>query len=180
MQSATLVEGDQRIDVVLKKGETFSGDGVRDATRLRAFYVTPRGPEVVDAVNEEARTNNLPGGFTDQVPQQSVLLTLLGAFLPILLLLGVFWFLMSQAQGGGSRVMSFGKSRAKMVSKEAPKTTFADVAGADEAVEEPAGDQGVPRRAGQVPGGRREDPQGRAALRPARHRQDPAGPCGRG
>ncbi|GAB3677645.1 ATP-dependent zinc metalloprotease FtsH [Angustibacter aerolatus] len=136
VQSATLVEGDQRIDVVLKKGETFSGDGVRDATRLRAFYVTPRGPEVVDAVNEEARTNNLPGGFTDQVPQQSVLLTLLGSFLPILLLLGVFWFLMSQAQGGGSRVMSFGKSRAKMVSKEAPKTTFADVAGADEAVEE--------------------------------------------
>ena len=43
---------------------------------------------------------------------------------------------MSQAQGGGNRVMSFGKSRAKMVSKEAPKITFADVAGVDEAVEE--------------------------------------------
>jgi cell division protease FtsH len=45
----------------------------------------------------------------------------------------VLFFVMSQVQGGGNRVMSFGKSRAKMVSKEAPKVTFADVAGVDEA-----------------------------------------------
>ncbi len=56
--------------------------------------------------------------------------------LPLLLILGLFWFLMGQMQGGGSRVMNFGKSRAKLVSKDMPKVTFADVAGADEAVEE--------------------------------------------
>jgi cell division protease FtsH len=50
--------------------------------------------------------------------------------------LGLFWFLMSQMQGGGSKVMSFGKSKAKLATKDTPKVTFADVAGADEAVEE--------------------------------------------
>ncbi len=53
-----------------------------------------------------------------------------------MLLGGLFFFLMNQMQGGGNRVMSFGKSRAKLVSKDTPKVTFADVAGADEAVEE--------------------------------------------
>ena len=43
---------------------------------------------------------------------------------------------MNQMQGGGSRVMNFGKSKAKLITKDTPKTTFADVAGADEAVEE--------------------------------------------
>jgi cell division protease FtsH len=50
-------------------------------------------------------------------------------------LLILFW-MMNNAQGGGNRVMSFGKSKAKQLSKDMPKTTFADVAGADEAVEE--------------------------------------------
>ena len=57
-------------------------------------------------------------------------------FLPIVLLIGAFFWLMSSMQGGGSRIMQFGKSRAKMQSKDAPKVTFADVAGADEAIEE--------------------------------------------
>ena len=62
--------------------------------------------------------------------------SLLVTVLPLVLVLGLFWFLMSQMQGGGSRVMSFGKSKAKLVTKDMPKVTFADVAGADEAVEE--------------------------------------------
>jgi cell division protease FtsH len=57
-------------------------------------------------------------------------------FLPILLLIGFWIFLMNQMQGGGSKVMSFGKSRAKRMSPDSPKVTFKDVAGADEAVEE--------------------------------------------
>ena len=61
---------------------------------------------------------------------------LIFSFLPIILLLVLFWFFMGQMQGGGSRVMNFGKSRAKLVNKDMPKVTFADVAGADEAVEE--------------------------------------------
>jgi cell division protease FtsH len=56
--------------------------------------------------------------------------------LPILLILGFWFFIMNQMQGGGSKVMSFGKSRAKRVSVDSPKVTFKDVAGADEAVEE--------------------------------------------
>jgi len=53
------------------------------------------------------------------------------------LLFFVFWiFLMNQMQGGGSKVMSFGKSRAKRMSVDQPKITFSDVAGAEEAVEE--------------------------------------------
>ena len=55
---------------------------------------------------------------------------------PFMLLIGVFLFLMNSMQGGGNRVMQFGKAKAKQVSKDQPKVTFADVAGADEAVEE--------------------------------------------
>jgi cell division protease FtsH len=61
---------------------------------------------------------------------------LLGTFLPLALLI-LFWlFIMNQMQGGGSKVMSFGKSRAKRMSPDSPKVTFKDVAGCDEAVEE--------------------------------------------
>ena len=56
--------------------------------------------------------------------------------LPVLLIGGILIWVMNRSQGGGNRVMSFGKSKAKMVSKDQPKTTFADVAGVDEAVEE--------------------------------------------
>ncbi len=56
--------------------------------------------------------------------------------LPFVLFFGFWIFLMNQVQGGGSKVMSFGKSRAKRMSVDSPKVTFKDVAGADEAVEE--------------------------------------------
>ncbi len=61
--------------------------------------------------------------------------TILSSFLPILLLIGVWFFIMQQNQGGGGRVMSFGKSRAKMNTNKV-KVTFEDVAGADEAKQE--------------------------------------------
>jgi cell division protease FtsH len=66
----------------------------------------------------------------------SSLLGLLTYILPFLLFFGFWIFLMNQMQGGGSKVMSFGKSRAKRMSVDAPKITFRDVAGADEAVQE--------------------------------------------
>ena len=68
--------------------------------------------------------------------EQSIWATLLINLLPFVLLIGVFLFVMNSMQGGGSRVMQFGKARAKQVSKDEPKVTFADVAGCDEAVEE--------------------------------------------
>jgi cell division protease FtsH len=64
------------------------------------------------------------------------LITLLVSLLPIALIILLLFFFMNQMQGGGNRIMNFGKSKAKALSKDMPKTTFADVAGADEAVEE--------------------------------------------
>ncbi len=63
-------------------------------------------------------------------------LSLLTYVLPFLIFIGFWIFLMNQVQGGGSKVMSFGKSRAKRMCVDSPKITFRDVAGADEAVEE--------------------------------------------
>ena len=68
--------------------------------------------------------------------QSSFWLSLVLQLLPILLIVGVFLFFLNSMQGGGSRIMQFGKSKAKQVSKDQPKVTFADGAGADEAVEE--------------------------------------------
>ena len=62
--------------------------------------------------------------------------SILTSLLPFVLLIGVWIFLMNKVQGGGSKVMSFGKSRAKRMTPDAPKIGFKDVAGVDEAVEE--------------------------------------------
>ena len=124
---------DNVLTLDLKSGQTFSDPAkkISGATKVRAEFVDARAPELVT----ELKTN-LPDGYDDQVQGDSALWTLFISFFPVLLLVGLFWFLMSQAQGGGSRVMQFGKSRAKLASKDTPKVTFADVAGADEAVEE--------------------------------------------
>jgi cell division protease FtsH len=68
--------------------------------------------------------------------KSSVWVSVLVNFLPILLLFAGFLFILNTMQGGGSRVMQFGKAKARTVSKDQPKVTFADVAGADEAVAE--------------------------------------------
>lgn len=70
-------------------------------------------------------------------PQASSLWwAIIANLLPIVLILGIWMFMLQQMQGGGSKVMSFGKSRAKQMTRDQPKTTFKDVAGLDEAVEE--------------------------------------------
>jgi len=60
----------------------------------------------------------------------------LGTILPYILIFGVFIFILMRLQGGGNRVMSFGKAKAKQVTRDMPKVTFGDVAGVEEAVEE--------------------------------------------
>jgi cell division protease FtsH len=92
-----------------------------------------------------------PDRYTDQVTdlvvkagvhipvdnqKESLWVTLLFNFAPFVLIIAVIAFFMNQAQGGGNRVMSFGKARPKVVNKDTPKVTFADVAGVDEAIEE--------------------------------------------
>ncbi len=69
-------------------------------------------------------------------PEPAWYMGLLGTFLPILLIVGLILFMMQQTQGGGNRVMQFGKSKARLQSGEKSKVTFADVAGVDEVREE--------------------------------------------
>ncbi|MET0734535.1 MAG: ATP-dependent zinc metalloprotease FtsH [Microbacterium sp.] len=118
-------DGDQRVD--MKLSEPYEG-----ASDVQFYYVTARASEVVDAINAADPAD----GFNDAVPRPSWFDGFLSLMLPLLLLGVLFWFLLSSAQGGGSKVMQFGKSRAKLVSKESPTVTFDDVAGADEAIEE--------------------------------------------
>ncbi len=81
------------------------------------------------------RENNV-NWVQEEPDRPGFLSTMFISFLPILLLVGLFFFLMQQSQGGGNRVMSFGKSKAKLHSPEKPQVTFADVAGVDEVREE--------------------------------------------
>ena len=131
VEQAQVTEGAQKVDLTLTE-DYVAEDGTNLGKNVEFFYVTPQGDTVVDAIAEA----NPSGGYNSDVPQTSWWTSLLSLVLPFIIILGLFWFLMSNAQGGGSRVMSFGKSKAKLVSKESPQVTFADVAGVDEAVEE--------------------------------------------
>src|SRR5690606_725865 len=118
-------DGDQRVDLSLS--EAFEG-----STEVQFYYVSARADEVVAAIDAADPAD----GFNDAVPRPSFFDGFLSLLFPLLLLGLLFWFLLSSAQGGGGKVMQFGKSRAKLVTKESPTVTFADVAGADEAIEE--------------------------------------------
>ena len=91
---------------------------------------------LMDQAISAAEANNanlvVDGSVTSGSPWWSILVTIL----PFVLFFAFWIFLMNQMQGGGSKVMSFGKSRAKRMSVDSPKITFKDVAGVDEAVEE--------------------------------------------
>jgi len=103
-----------------------------DGTKVRTTFVTEDGDNVV---NNLRRAPNSPEVKVTQ-RKDALWLTLLQQFLPFILLVGVFLIFMNAMQGGGNRVMQFGKAKPKVVNKDQPKVTFADVAGADEAVEE--------------------------------------------
>ncbi|TDT62184.1 ATP-dependent zinc metalloprotease FtsH [Frigoribacterium sp. PhB116] len=121
VSSATIFSNEQRVDLVLKDGDA----------QQQFYYSTPRGDEVVTAINDASLKD-----FDDTVTQTSWFVSLLSVLLPFLIIGVIFWFLLSSMQGGGSKVMQFGKSKAKLASKETPQVMFTDVAGADEAIEE--------------------------------------------
>ena len=123
--SAKIVDGEQRVDLTLKEADEELGQ------KVQFYYVAPRGDDVVAAI-DAAKLET----FDDEVPQTSIFTSLLFTLLPFLIIGVIFYFILTRMQGGGGRVMQFGKSRAKLVGKESPTVTFADVAGADEAVEE--------------------------------------------
>ena len=114
-----LLDKEQTVRVVLKDGQ-----------KLEASYLSDQGRDFAAAF----KASNTD--YTVSVSHENVLVSVLLSFLPFVIILGLLFFFMNQMQGGGSRVMQFGKSKAKLVSKDTPKTTFADVAGADEAIEE--------------------------------------------
>ena len=122
VRSATFLERDHKVAGQL-------ADGTRFETSYPEQYQETLTREILEAPNTVELKSD---------PQQESFLVgvLFTTVLPIVLVLGVILFFMNQMQGGGSRVMSFGKSRARVVTKDQPRTTFADVAGVDEAVEE--------------------------------------------
>ena len=126
VESATIVDRDQLLRAVLKPGEAIDG-----ATKVEAFYVVGQEPLIVELLT----SNPPPKPWDVEVPSQNLFLSFLFSLLPFLLIAFLLFFLLSQAQGG-SRVFQFGRSRARLQSPDAPKTTFQDVAGADEAVAE--------------------------------------------
>ncbi len=121
-----IFDGEQRVDLTLSSPDGALGD------QVQFYYVTGRDSFIAELV-QSARPSD---GWTDEVPNTPWFLSLLGTLLPFILIGLIFWFIMSGALGGNNRVMQFGKSKAKMVSKETSNITFEDVAGVEEAMEE--------------------------------------------
>ena len=125
VKSAIVIDRDQKVRVVLKDGELVDG-----ASRLEASYVTGQEQLIVELLTSNPPSTN----WNVEVPSQSFFVSLLLSILPIFLIIFLLMLFMGGGQGG--RVLSFGRSRAKLQNKETPTNTFADVAGADEAVAE--------------------------------------------
>jgi cell division protease FtsH len=126
VESALVIDKSQKLQLILKPGSLING-----SSKVEASYVARQEPTIVDALTG----NPPPKGWNVSVPSQSLLISFLFSIFPILLIGFLFFFLMSNAQGG-NKVFSFGKSRAKLQDNDVPQNTFADVAGADEAIAE--------------------------------------------
>jgi cell division protease FtsH len=124
VKSAVQQDKEQTLELTLKK--PFQGKYSKISAQYPQNYS--------NAITADLHAANV--AFKTHVSKENTWLSLLVSLLPILLIVGVLFFVMSQVQGGGNRVMSFGRSKAKLVNKDTPKTTFTDVAGADEAIEE--------------------------------------------
>jgi cell division protease FtsH len=124
IEKVTVNTKDNTLDVTEK------GENGEDGKSFSTGYPPDGEESLINAlkVNEVETDVKGTGG--------SSLLSLLTYILPFVLFFGFWIFLMNQMQGGGSRVMNFGKSKAKRMSVDAPKITFRDVAGVDEAVQE--------------------------------------------
>jgi cell division protease FtsH len=124
IKTVTLVNPDQEIRIEQT-----------DGTKVRAYWVDGQA----NSLNTSLQTLYNQGKvqkYDVENPKPSFIGQVFSTLIPFLLIAVVFIFLMNSMQGGGSRVMSFAKSKAKLITKDTPKTTFADVAGCDEAIEE--------------------------------------------
>ena len=126
VESALVIDKSQKLQLILKPGELIEG-----SSKVVSSYVARQEPTIIDSLTG----NPPPKGWDVSVPSQSLFVSFLFSIFPILLIGFLFFFLMSNAQGG-NKVFSFGKSRAKLQDNDVPQNTFADVAGADEAIAE--------------------------------------------
>src|ERR1700689_5477417 len=124
VKSALLIDSTQSIQITPKNG----------SQPLQASWVGNQGQQLATTLQQQAAKGNLPGGYSVQAPKGSSIFDVIFDWLPFIIIILFFLFIMNQMQGGGSRVMNFGKSKAKLITKDTPKTTFADVAGADESI----------------------------------------------
>ncbi|MEI6219683.1 MAG: ATP-dependent zinc metalloprotease FtsH [Actinomycetes bacterium] len=126
VESALIVDKDQKIQIILKSGESVNG-----ATHLVASYVANQEQQITELLTSNPPTK----AWNVKVPTTSFIATLFFSFAPFLIIGFILLLFMSNSQGG-NRIFSFGRSKAKLQTNDAPKSTFADVAGADEAVAE--------------------------------------------
>ncbi|MBU1947760.1 MAG: ATP-dependent metallopeptidase FtsH/Yme1/Tma family protein, partial [Candidatus Eisenbacteria bacterium] len=111
---------------------TISANGRSRNVQHFKVYLLSEDPELPQKIwdkNPDVEIRAKPAG----TPWFNILLSW---WLPILILVGLWFFLIRQMQSGGSAALRFGKSKPKVLSESAPKTTFKDVAGADEAKQE--------------------------------------------
>lgn len=128
--SAKIFGSEGRVDLVLKDDYTTVEDR-KAGKNVQFYYGSYRATTMVDAIdNAKLKT------FDDQPASNNFWSSMLSLLIPFVLIGLIFWFLFSRMQGGGNKVMQFGKSKAKLMTKDHPQVTFHDVAGADEAVEE--------------------------------------------
>ena len=131
VKSITLIDGDQQIKATLEPGARSGGD------QVTAHWLEGTQQQLVDKIQAQIPKSIPVDGYNNKIAKPSILAGVITTVLPFVLIVLIFLFLMNQVQGGGGRgVMQFAKSRAKLISKDMPKTTFNDVAGCEEAVEE--------------------------------------------
>lgn len=119
-------DGDQTIRVTTKDVP---------AVKVKSTWIPPQNQQIIDRLNQRMAAHTLDT-YTSEPPQPNFWSTFLFSVLPFLILGILFFIMLNNVQGGGNRVLGFGKSKAKLASKDTPKTTFSDVAGCEEGIEE--------------------------------------------
>ena len=125
VKQATIDDKEQRLRLDLN-------NPVDGATQIYTSYPAQSADQIFDDV----QAANISGGYNTTVTSESTLFSLLIYLIPVGLIILFLLWMMNNAQGGGNKVLSFGKSKAKLLTKDMPVTKFTDVAGADEAVQE--------------------------------------------
>ncbi|HEY4695426.1 MAG TPA: ATP-dependent zinc metalloprotease FtsH [Candidatus Hydromicrobium sp.] len=116
------------VPMVIKGEDKIIEGELKDETKFEVSYLGDYD------ITQLLLDNNLPFKIDNQ--KQSVWLQILISAIPFVIMFGLIFFMMNQLQGGGSKVLQFGKSKARLVDKSKKRVTFKDVAGVDEAVEE--------------------------------------------